>query len=57
VRARKQYGARAAGLIQGMRASQPVLAAAALVAADAQAADAKRGPLSSCGTSAWVHRG
>jgi hypothetical protein len=35
------------GLIQGRRASQPVAAAAALAAADVQAADAKPGPLSS----------
>jgi hypothetical protein len=42
------------GLMQGKRASQPGSAAAALTAADAQAADAKPGPLSSLDASAGV---
>jgi hypothetical protein len=45
------------GLIQGKQAPQPVSAAAALTAADAQAAGAKPGPLSSLVASVGVSGG
>lgn len=45
------------GLMQGKRVPQPVSAAAAITAADAQAAGAKPGPLSSLDASVGVGGG